>query len=208
MSRKRSNLFRINLAEYFLIMEEGLYKRIAPRPKLLFDNHALVIVSKLDQKVYDFTGFNASEEMQETASKLAKELGTKNNFPVECIFYPEKKIPPEHLQFIEYFADDLYVTKSQLDTSKHYKCYFCEHIVDKFGDSCPSCGKEIHVCFVCDFPVLFGDIIGKCSKCGAVAHLIHFYEWIKTLGMCSKCNEKLSPEGVIPLTEENKEKFF
>jgi hypothetical protein len=158
--------------------------------------------------VYDFTGFNASEEMQETASKLAKELGDKHNLVVECIFYPEEKIPAEHLQFIEYFADDLYVAKTQLDTSKHYKCYFCGHNVEKYGERCQSCGKEIPECFVCDFPVLYRDIIGKCSKCGAIAHLVHFYEWIKTLGMCSKCNEKLTKEEVIPLTEENKENFF
>ena len=77
MSRLFSNLFRINLAEYFLIDDIGLNKRVSPRPKMLFDSDALIIISNLDQKVYNFTGVNASEKKQTAATKLAKDLGVK-----------------------------------------------------------------------------------------------------------------------------------
>ncbi|MGC9781218.1 MAG: hypothetical protein HZR80_18395 [Candidatus Heimdallarchaeota archaeon] len=208
MSRTYNNLFRINLAEYFLVEDNGLHKRITPRPKILFDNSALIIVSKLDQKIYDFTCINASELKQSASSKLAKELGTKHGFSIERITYPSKSISPEHLQFIEYFTDDLYLPRMQLDTSKYYRCYFCEQLLDRRGNSCSSCGREIIECFVCNRPILYGDIVGKCSLCGTAAHLVHFYEWLKALGMCSKCNQKLHPEGIIPITEENKDSFF
>ena len=208
MSRTYTNVFRINLAEYFLIDDNGVHKRITPRPKILFDNSALIIVSNFDQKIYDFTGINASEQKQSATSKLAKELGAKYGFSVERITYPSENIPPEHLQFIEYFADDHYLPKGQLDTSRHYHCYFCEQLLIRKDNSCSSCGKEIVICFVCNFPILYGDLVGKCSLCGAAAHLVHFYEWIKALGMCSKCNQKLHPEGIIPITEENKDSFF
>ena len=208
MSRAYQNAFRINLAEYFIIDDNGIDKRITPRPKILFDHSALIIVSSLDQKIYNFTGFNASELKQSATSNLAKELGVKHGFSVERITYPSENIPPEHLQFIEYFAVDHYLPKGLLDTSKHYHCYFCEQLLVRKGNSCANCGKEIVICFVCNFPILYGDLIGKCSLCGAAAHLVHFYEWIKALGMCSKCNEKLQPEGIIPITEDNKEDFF
>ena len=73
MSRMFSNLFRINLAEYYLIDDIGLNKRITPRPKILFDSDSLVIVSNLDQKIYNFTGINASEKKQTAAAKLEVE---------------------------------------------------------------------------------------------------------------------------------------
>ncbi|NHK32743.1 MAG: hypothetical protein FK730_15445 [Asgard group archaeon] len=208
MIRRYSDSFRINLAEYYLVGDDGLYKRITPRPKILYGNYALIIVSNLDQKVYDFTGINASEEKKSAASKLAKNLAVKNSFSVEPIVYPSESIPSEHLQFIEYFADDHYLPKVPLDTSKHYRCYFCEQVFDRWGSTCSSCGKEVFVCFVCSRPILYEDMVGKCSLCGATAHLVHFYEWIKALGMCPKCNQKLRPEGIIPITEDNKETFF
>jgi hypothetical protein len=203
-----SNLFRINLAEYYLIDDIGLNKRITPRPKMLFDSDALVIVSKLDQKVYNFTGINASEKKQTAAAKLAKDLGARLGLSVEPIAYPAEDIPPEHLQFIEYFADDFYLPKTHVDTSQFYRCYFCEEIFDRRLKACSSCGREIIDCFVCNFPILYGDMVGKCSLCGAAAHLVHFYEWLKALGMCSNCNKKLHPEGIIPIIEDNKETFF
>jgi len=208
MSRNLSNLFRINLAEYFLVDDYGAHKRIIPRPRMLFDNDALVIVSKLDQKVYDFTGINASEKKQATSVKLAKELGGKHGFSVERITYPSESISPEHLQFIEYFTDELYLPKMSMDTSEYYRCYFCEQLLEESGNSCASCGREIIECFVCNLPILYGDLVGKCSLCGAAAHLVHFYEWLKALGMCAKCNQKLHPEGIIPIIEDNKETFF
>ncbi|MCG3253539.1 MAG: hypothetical protein KAX09_06800 [Candidatus Heimdallarchaeota archaeon] len=208
MSRTLSNLFRINLAEYFLIDDYGAYKRIVPRPRILFDNDALVIVSKLDQKVYDFTGINASEKKQTASVKLAKNLGVKHGLSVERIIYPSESIAPEHLQFIEYLIDEYYFAKMSIDMSEHYRCYFCEQLLEESGKSCASCGKEIIECFVCNSPILYGDLVGKCSLCGAAAHLVHFYEWLKALGMCAKCNEKLHPEGIIPIIEDNKETFF
>ena len=208
MRRTYTNLFRINLAEYFFVNEKGLDKRIIPRPEILYDNAALIIVSNLDQKVYNFTGINASEVTQSAASELANGLGAKHGFSVEQIIYPSENIPPEHLQFIEYFTDELYLPRTHLDTSKHYHCYFCEQLLVRKGNSCNSCGKEIMLCFVCNFPILYGDLVGKCSLCGATAHLVHFYEWIKSLGMCPKCNQKLQPEGIIPIIEENKDSFF
>ncbi|HUT82633.1 MAG TPA: hypothetical protein VMZ29_15665 [Candidatus Bathyarchaeia archaeon] len=207
MSGTYNNLFRINLAEYYLVNEDGLYKRILPRPKILFDTSTLIIVSKLDQKVYNFTGSKASERQQSESSKLANNFGVKYGFTVERIIYPTETIPPEHLQFIEYFTDDYYHSKES-NFSKYYHCYFCEQLLVRKGNACSSCGKEIILCFVCDFPILFGDLVGKCSLCGATAHLVHFYEWIKSLGICPKCNEKLYPEGIIPITEENKDTFF
>jgi hypothetical protein len=204
----KGSLFRINLAEYFLIEEKGLYKRITLRPKILYDNSALVILSKLDQKVYDFIGINASEEKQETSKKLAEQLGARHGFAVEQIVYPNDDIAPEHLQFIEFFVDDLYLPTTQIDISEHYRCYFCGEAITRNSDSCHSCKKEVMECFVCDCPILSGDKVGKCSLCGAVAHYIHFKEWIKALGMCSKCNEKLNPDQIIPLTDENKDSFF
>lgn len=208
MSRRYTDSFRINLAEYYLIEENGLYKRIVPRPKILFDDSALIIVSKLDQKIYNYIGINASEQKQSTATKLARELGIKYGFTIESIIYPTDDVPPEHLQFIEYFIDDLHFPTTQLDISKYYRCYFCEQLLIIKGNLCSSCGKEVPECFVCNRPILYGDLVGKCSLCGATAHLVHFYEWIKALGMCSKCNEKLPPEGIIPITEENKDAFF
>ncbi|MHA1126735.1 MAG: hypothetical protein ACTSO7_11030 [Candidatus Heimdallarchaeota archaeon] len=203
-----TNLFRINLMECYLIDDNGLYKKITPRARLLFDHSALVIVSKLDQKVYNFTGINASEVKHSTANVLATNLGAKYGFSVEPIIYPVDYIPPEHLQIIEYFTEEHYLPKKQVDTLRHYYCYFCEQPLRRRGNACANCGKEIVECFVCNFPILYGDLVGKCSKCGATAHLVHFYEWIKSLGMCPKCNEKLPPEGIIPITEENKDSFF
>ncbi len=208
MSRMFSNLFRINLAEYYLIDDIGNFKRISPRPKILFDSDALIIVSNLDQKVYNFTGINADEKKQTAAEQLAKNLGYRHGFSVEKITFPAENIPPEHLQFIEYFADEFYLPKTPVDTSQYYRCYFCEELLVRNGNKCSSCGKEIPRCFVCDFPILYGDMVGKCSLCGAVAHLVHFYEWLKALGMCSNCNQKLHPEGIIPIIEDNKEIFF
>jgi len=208
MRRTYTNLFRINLAEYFLVDDKGTHKRIIPRPEILYDNSALIIISKLDQKIYNFTGINASEQKESAALEVANILGARHGFSVELITYPSEYIPPEHLQFIEYFTDELYLPKTQLDTSKHYHCYFCEQLLINKDNSCSSCGKEILLCFVCNFPILYGDLVGKCSLCGATAHVVHFYEWIKALGMCPKCNEKLQPEGIIPITEENKDSFF
>lgn len=208
MIRRYSDSFRINLAEYYLIKDNGLYQRIVPRPKILFDDSALVVVSKLDQKIYDLTCINASEQKQAMADKLAKNLGAKHSFPVDRINYPSESIPPEHLQFIEYFIDDLHFPTTQLDISKYYLCYFCEQLLVIKNNSCSKCGKEVLECFVCNRPILYGDLVGKCSLCGATAHLVHFYEWIRALGMCPKCNEKLQPEGIIPITEENKDTFF
>ena len=208
MSRKYTNLFRINLAEYFQVDENGLYKQITPRRKILTDDSNLVILSKLDQKIYYFFGFKSSKKIQTFTTNLAKAFSGKYSFSIDQIIFPSEDISPEHLQFLEYFIDDLYLPKMQLDTSKHYKCYFCEQILDLKSNSCSSCGKEIPECFICNRPIIFGDIVGKCNLCGATAHLVHFYEWLKALGMCAKCNQKLPPEGIIPITEENKEVFF
>ncbi len=208
MSKSFSNLFRINLAEYYIVSADGLYRRILPRPKILFDTDALVIVSKLDQKVYDFAGRNTTEKQAAASNQLAINFAAKYGFTTDRINYPADTIPPDHFQFIEYFADEHYLQKGQVDTTKQYHCYFCEQLLVIKGDKCNSCGKEVPICFVCDFPILYGDLVGKCSLCGATAHLVHFYEWIKSLGMCPKCNQKLSSEGIIPITEENKDSFF
>ncbi|MHA1188608.1 MAG: hypothetical protein ACTSSK_17460 [Candidatus Heimdallarchaeota archaeon] len=197
MMRNYNNLFRINLAECYLIDDNNLAKKITPRPRVIFDHSAIVIVSKLDQKVYNFTGINASEKKQAVAEETANNLGRKYGFSVEQIIYPADYIPPEHLLLIEYFAEEHYLPKHQINLTKHYFCYFCEQLLIRKPE-----------CFVCNFPILYGDLVGKCSLCGATAHLVHFYEWIKSLGMCPKCNEKLQPEGIIPITEENKESFF
>ncbi|MHA1366681.1 MAG: hypothetical protein ACTSXA_09645 [Candidatus Heimdallarchaeota archaeon] len=209
MMRNYTNLFRINLAECYLIDDNNLAKKITPRPRIIFDHSAIVLVSKLDQKVYNFTGINASEEKQAAAEETANNLGRRLGFSVEQITYPAEYIPPEHLLLIEYFAEEHYLPKHQLNLSKHYFCYFCEQpLIRRNNNTCANCGKEIPECFVCNFPILYGDLVGKCSLCGATAHLVHFYEWIKSLGMCPKCNEKLQPEGIIPITEENKDSFF
>ena len=102
-----NELFRINLGEYFIVDDNGYNKRITPRPSLLFDNSALVIVSKLDRKIYDFTGINASEKKKEAAAQLATNLGTRYGYEVEQINFPSDEIKPDHIQFIEYFIDDL-----------------------------------------------------------------------------------------------------
>lgn len=207
--RNRENqLFRLNLAEYFLIEENGSFKKITPRPKILFDNSALVIVSKLDRKIYDFTGNKASEKKKTAAAELAENLGKKFQYEVEQIVIPSDEISPEHLQFIEYFIDDYYFPKTQIDITKYLICYFCEKPLDRKSDICPNCGKDVIYCFVCNLPILKGDKIGKCCKCEAVAHLIHFKEWIKALGMCPKCSEKIPIDCIIPISEENKKKFF
>ncbi|MFW9924659.1 MAG: hypothetical protein ACFFDW_15360 [Candidatus Thorarchaeota archaeon] len=207
MSGRVNDQFRINLAEYYMVEENGLQKRIIPRARILSDTSALVIVSKLDQKVYYFTGFKISERKLGYTEQLAENLGKRFAFKVERIEFPSWDISPEHLQFIEYFVDEHYLPKGLPDTTKYYKCYFCEEKIDRRNKTCSSCGKDINYCFVCNFPILAGDVIGKCSLCGAVAHLVHFYEWLKTLGMCPVCNQKLHPEGIIPIIDENKENF-
>jgi len=190
------------------VENSGLIKRITPRPRILENESALVIVSNLDQKIYNFTGEKASEDKQTAALELAQELSVKYDFIVEKIEFPAEKVASEHLQFIEYFIDERSLPNGVLDTSKYYKCYFCEGQIDINANKCTSCGREIMECFVCNFPILLGDIIGKCSLCGATAHLVHFYEWLKALGMCAKCNQKLHPEGIIPIIDEMKEQFF
>ncbi len=208
MSSKYTEVFRINLAEYFIIDENGINKKILPQPSILFDSSAIVIVSKLDRKVYDFTGPNASEIKQEAATKLASNLGSKFNFEVEIIFFPAEKIPSDHIQFIEYFCDEYYLPKIDTTKALHYNCYFCANRLDRNSETCSSCGKEVIYCCVCNLPVSFKEKLGKCSLCGESAHLVHFQEWLKVLGMCPKCDKKLSPEGVIPITDENKDSFF
>lgn len=208
MSQKYNEVFRINLAEYFIIDENGINKRIPPRPSILFDKSAMVIVSKLDRKVYDFTGPNASETKHEAATKLASDLGLKFGFDVEIIFFPSKNIPSDHIQFIKYFCDEYYLPKVDITKSLHYNCYFCGYKLDRNSETCSSCGKDVMICFVCNLPISFEDKLGKCSLCGESAHLVHFQEWLKVLGLCPKCDQKLTPEGVIPITEENKESFF
>ncbi len=208
MSNKYSEVFRINLAEYFIVDENGINKRIPPRPSILFDKSAIVIVSKLDRKVYDFTGPNASETKLAAATKLASDLGMKFGFDVEIIFFPSEDIPADHIQFIEYFCDEYYLPKVEIAKSLNYKCYFCGKKLNKNSDICSSCGKEVVYCCVCNLPVSFEEKLGKCSLCGESAHLVHFKEWLKVLGMCPKCDKKLSPEGVIPITDKNKDSFF
>ncbi|NHJ05421.1 MAG: hypothetical protein EAX90_11390 [Candidatus Heimdallarchaeota archaeon] len=208
MSWKYNELFRINLAEYFLVDDNGYNKRITPRPKILFDNSALVIVSKLDRKIYDFTGFKASELKQSASIELASDLSLKFGYEIDRIVYPSDDISSDHIQFIEYFVDDLLLPTEKMDISHFYKCYFCGKSINRKSNTCSYCGKEILYCFVCNLPISFGDKIGKCSLCQETAHFIHFQEWIKSLGMCPKCNKKLPLEGIIPITEENKESFF
>lgn len=208
MSRNYNELFRINLAEYFIIDENGHNKRIPPRPKILFDNSALIIVSKLDRKIYDFTGSNASETKQVAATELVSDLSLKFGFDAERIVFPSENIPSEHIQFIDYFVDEYYLPKIEIEKSMKYYCYFCGKSLERNSETCSSCGKEVMYCFVCNLPISFGDNLGKCSLCGESAHLVHFQEWLKVLGLCPKCDQKLSPEGVIPITEENRESFF
>lgn len=208
MSWKYNELFRINLAEYFLIDDKGNNKRITPRPKILFDNSALVIISKLDRKIYDFTGYKASEIKQSASIELASDLSLKFGYEIDRIVFPSEHISSDHIQFIEYFVDDLFLPKEKKDISLFYKCYFCGSSINRNKDTCSSCGKEILECFICNLPISFGEKVGKCSKCNRSAHLVHFQEWIKSLGICPKCNEKLPLEGIIPITEKNKDLFF
>ncbi|MBN1683699.1 hypothetical protein JW865_09130, partial [Candidatus Bathyarchaeota archaeon] len=122
MSKAYTNLFRINLAEYYLVDRDGLYRRILPRPKILLDTNIMVIVSKLDQKVYNFIGSNSSEKQQAASNQLASNFAIKYGFTTEQITYPAETIPPEHLQFIEYFTEEHYLPKGEVDTTKYYYC--------------------------------------------------------------------------------------
>jgi hypothetical protein len=208
VKKQDNQLFRINLAQYYLIDDNGSNKKITPRPKILFDNSALVIVSKLDKKIYNFTGINASETKREAAAVIAKNLSTRLSYELEKIELPADDIAPEYLQFIDFFVDDYYFPKKTVDITKYYKCYFCGKPLKANNGNCAKCNKKIYYCFVCNMPILFGDTIGKCSLCGEVAHIVHFQEWLKALGMCPKCNEKLTIEEIIPITEDNKNTFF
>ena len=201
-------LFRINLAEYYLINDDGTNKKITPRPKILFEDSSLIIISKLDRKIYDFTGIKASEEKQQAAIEFATDLSLKYGYEINRIVFPSEYIAPEQIQFIEYFVDDMYLPNQRMDLSQFYKCYFCGKSLGNSFGTCSHCGKEILMCFICNLPISFGEKVGKCSKCNRSAHLVHFQEWIKSLGMCPKCNEKLPLEGIIPITDENKDSFF
>ena len=201
-------IFRVNLGEYYLVEENGVYNKITPRPHILFDNSALVIVSKIDRKVYNFSGVNASAGKRETAGNITINLGTRYGYDIDEILFPAEEIPADHIQFIEYFIDEYYLPKMETAELLKYKCYNCGEKLERNSEKCSSCGKEVVNCFVCNLPISYGEIVGKCSKCREAAHYVHFQEWLKALGMCPKCNKKLAQDGIMKISDKNKKNFY
>ncbi|NHK31090.1 MAG: hypothetical protein FK730_07040 [Asgard group archaeon] len=85
--------------------------------------------------------------------------------------------------------------------SKHQTCYWCGYPLDKHGEYCPDCGKEVFRCTVCKLPISFGDEIGKCRLCESKGHFTHLFEWVKTKGSCPHCLQNISTDAIITVSK-------
>lgn len=198
--KKINDFYRLSNAEYILIDEDGFEKKIIPKPNILYDDSVLIIVSRLDRKIYAFIGNHASARKQFSSNKVTSTLREKLGFQVERIRFPSDDISSEHLQFLEYLVDYNYLQELKIDKSKYYTCCFCGEPLERDTKICPSCNKGILFCIVCELPISFGDDIGKCSLCEGLAHYVHFHEWIKVMGKCPKCLQKIPIEGIAPFS--------
>ncbi|MBK5112659.1 MAG: hypothetical protein JJE41_03450 [Candidatus Heimdallarchaeota archaeon] len=202
--KKFDDLYRINNAEYIVIDEDGVDKKITPRSGILFEESLIIVVSRLDRKIYSFIGTRASARKQFSENKVTADLRTKYGFDVERIRFPSDSISPEHIQFIEYLAEEDYLHVFKAEKTKYYACYFCGEPLERETTICTACEKDILICIVCKLPISFGDELGKCSLCEGLAHYVHFHEWIKVMVYCPNCSKNIPIEGIVPITEQLK----
>lgn len=131
------------------------------------------------------------------------------DLPNEITFVIDKGyvIIPDELQEDTAEADTKINEIAQsLSSLKHFTCYYCGVPLEKDNQFCPDCGEKLLTCSVCKLPIAFGDDVGKCSLCETEGHLTHLQEWIKIKGECPVCMQKLTMEGIIPLTAEDGKK--
>ncbi|MCE7745771.1 MAG: hypothetical protein GPJ52_11630 [Candidatus Heimdallarchaeota archaeon] len=205
MSQKKfDEMYRINNAEYIVIDEDGVDKKITPRSGILFEESLIIVISRLDRKIYSFIGTRASARKQFSENKITSDLRLKLGFEVERIRFPSDDIAPEHIQFIEYLAAEDYLQEFKADKTKYYACYFCGELLERDTPICSACKKEVLICIVCKLPISFGDELGKCSLCEGLAHYVHFHEWLKVMGFCPNCSENIPIEGIVPIVEQLK----
>ncbi|NHJ33451.1 MAG: hypothetical protein FK732_11375 [Asgard group archaeon] len=202
--KKYDEMYRIDSAEYIVIDEDGLDKKVRPRSGLLFEESLVIVISRLDRKIYSFIGTRASARKQFSENKITSDLCLKYGFDIERIRFPSDDIRPEHIQFIEILADRDYLHVFKTDKTKYYACYFCGEPLERESEICPACEKDVLICIVCKLPISFGDDLGKCSICEGLAHYVHFHEWIKVMAYCPSCSINIPIEGIVPITEQLK----
>ena len=86
--KKIDEMYRIDTAKYIVIDEDGVEKEITPRHGVLFEESLVIVVSRLDRKIYSFVGIRASARKQFTENKIIdpfvlgqKDISHKFNMP-------------------------------------------------------------------------------------------------------------------------------
>ncbi|NPE09240.1 MAG: hypothetical protein GNW80_13220, partial [Asgard group archaeon] len=75
MNKKKFDvMYRINNAEYIVIDEDGVDKKIAPRSGIMFEESLIIVISRLDRKIYSFIGTRASARKQFSENKITSDL--------------------------------------------------------------------------------------------------------------------------------------
>ena len=76
-------------------------------------------------------------------------------------------------------------------------CYYCEAEFEGELTKCPNCDKDFPECSVCKRLILAKQSMVACPKCNGTAHEAHLKEWLKSIGNCPNCKQKILESELI-----------
>jgi len=135
----------------------------------------------------------------------APELEARKRTILEQIDKLKKMFREQAISATTYFTkfqaknEELAIINQILEDRRKNKrrCFFCGSELPPDKDLCSRCKKQQPHCIVCKQSIFGNEDEVKCPKCNSPAHRIHLIEWLKTIGYCPNCKEKINAEEFI-----------
>ncbi|MHA1211698.1 MAG: hypothetical protein ACTSSH_04475 [Candidatus Heimdallarchaeota archaeon] len=140
------------------------------------------------------------EELSDEELRVRKETIIKSIESLKKKFKAKKVPAQEYFSNVQKKNEELAILTQIVIDRKEKRtknCFYCSAELQDNTAKCQKCNKEQPDCSVCKRKIFANESVAQCPRCQALSHEVHIKEWLKSIGLCPKCKQKILDSELI-----------